>query len=133
MGGGPISWSSKKQTVVALSSSKAKYVTLSFAARQVLWLRYLTQELGYKQEKASVIYCDNCGAVYCSQDPKSHSYIEICFHFIRHWIKENLIDVKYIAGIENIADITTKVLARPAHTKCVMALHLPLNPGGVLE
>jgi hypothetical protein len=134
MGGGPISWSSKKQTVVTLSSSEAEYIALTFAARQVLWLRSFAQELGFEQYKASLVYCDNRGAIHCSQDPKAHSrmkHIEIRFHFIRYCVNKNLIDVEHIPGTENVADITTKSLTRTVHDKWVIALRLPLDPGGV--
>jgi hypothetical protein len=66
MGGGPISWASKQQAVVAQSSCEAEYIALGFTAHQVLWLRSFSSEIGFPQPGASFIACDNQGAVYSS-------------------------------------------------------------------
>ena len=136
MGGGPICWASKKQVVVALSTTEAEYLALCFAARQVLWLRSLLQELGCPVEGPSVLYCDNQGTIYCAQDPKAHSrmkHIEVQYHFVRHCVNTRLIDVVHIPGSENVADLLTKALPRATHEKWVSGLCLHLDPGGVLE
>lgn len=135
MGGGPISWASKQQAVVALSSAEAEYIALGFTSRQVIWLRSLSYELGYAQPGASPINCDNKAAIQSSQDPKSHSlmkHIDIRYHFVRRAVNLRLIDVSHIPGIYNVSDIMTKGLDRPTHTKWVTMLHLDPGSGGVL-
>jgi hypothetical protein len=135
MGGAPISWASKQQAVVAQSSCEAEYIALGFTARQVLWLRILAEELGFPQNGPSFVACDNRGAIYSSQDPKSHSrlkHIDIRYHFIRSCVNERLIDVHHIPGTQNVADVCTKPLERPTHEKWVGLLGLHAGPGGVL-
>src|SRR6266571_9508209 len=62
-GGGAITWLSKKQSVVALSSTEAEYVALSEAGRKACWLRSLYEELGFKQTHPTLIKSDNNGAI----------------------------------------------------------------------
>lgn len=84
-GNGPLTWSSKQQIVVALSSCEAEYIASSHCARQVLWLRSLFHELGFTQNFPTPLYCDNQGTVACTHDPQSHSrmkHIDIRAHFI---------------------------------------------------
>lgn len=136
MGGAPICWSSKQQAVVALSSAEAEYVSLSFTARQVLWLRSLSYELGFEQPGASPINCDNRAAVYASRDPTAHSHlkhIDLRFKFIRGAVYLRQIDVSHIPGTLNIADLLTKPLDRPTHEKWISMIHLAVGSGGVSE
>lgn len=112
-GNGPISWSSKQQVVVALSSCEAEYIACSHCAHQILWLRSLFDELGFPQKHPSPLYCDNQGTVTCTHDPHSHSrmkHIDIRAHFIRDAVNHRLIDVHHIPGVENPADLLTKPL-----------------------
>src|ERR1700761_1045661 len=82
--GGPICWSSKQQTVVALSSCEAEYFTCGHGGRQILSLRSLFEELGIVQDVASVMFCDSSGAVSYAHDPHSRmKHIDIRRHFIR--------------------------------------------------
>jgi hypothetical protein len=136
MGGGPVCWASKQQAIVALSSSEAEYISLGFTSRQVIWLRSLSEELGYPQPGASPISCDNRAAVQTSQDPKSHSWmkhIDIRFHFVRKVVNLRLIDVSHIPGIHNISDLMTKGLERATHNKWIAMIGLHPGSGGVLE
>jgi hypothetical protein len=119
-GNGPLTWSSKQQIVVALSSCEAEYIACSHCACQVLWLRSLFHELGYAQNFPTPLYCDNQGTVACTHDPQSHSrmkHIDIRAHFIRDCINRRLIDVHHITGIENPADLLTKPLHQNIHSK----------------
>jgi hypothetical protein len=135
MGGGAIAWSSKQQGVVALSSCEAEYIASTHAAKEVLWLRSLSQELGFTQLAPTPIYCDNQGTVACTHDPQHHSrmkHINIRYHFIRDCVQKKLIDVMYIPGIENVADILTKPLGRVIHEKWLRRLRMDRDQGGVL-
>jgi hypothetical protein len=73
MGGGAITWSSKQQDIVALSSCKAKYIASTHAAKEVLWLRSLAQELGFTQRHPTPVYS-------ASQNPFNVWYFSLpCF------------------------------------------------------
>jgi hypothetical protein len=70
--GGAITWKSKKQTVIALSSTEAEYIALSEAGREATWLRKLYEELGFPQKKLTVIKGDNDGSVILTHNPQFH-------------------------------------------------------------
>ncbi len=89
--GAPISWSSRKQTSVALSTAEAEYVALSSAAQEAVWLRRLASELRFKQSEPTVIFEDNQSAMAMSQNPQFHrktKHIDIRYHFIREKVSE---------------------------------------------
>jgi hypothetical protein len=126
-GNGPISWSSKQQVVVALSSCEAEYLACSHCARQILWVRSLFEELCFSQHHPTPLYCDNQGTIACTHDPQSHSrmkHIDIRAHFIRDCVNNRLVDIHHIPGIENPADLLTKPLTRVVHDKWVTRLGL---------
>ena len=124
---GPLTWSSKQQVVVALSSCEAEYLACSHCARQVLWLRSLFEELGFPQKHPTPMYCDNQGTVACTHDPQAHSrmkHIDIRSHFIRDCVNYRLVDVHHIPGIENPADLLTKPLHRVIHQKWLLRISM---------
>jgi hypothetical protein len=136
MNGSPLSWSSKQQSVIALSSCEAEYLATTHCARDVLWFRNLFAELGFAQESPTSIFCDNQGTIACTHDPHAHSkmkHIAIREHFIRDCIVKRLVDVIYVSNKENIADIFTKPLHRVLHAQWVKMLGLDASQGGVLD
>lgn len=129
-GDGPISWSSKQQTVVALSSCEAEYISCAHCARQIIWLRSLFSELGFPQNEPSVLNCDNQGTVVCTHDPHSHNrmkHIDIRIHFIRDCVNRRLVDVKHIPGVDNPSDLLTKPLERVTHEKWLHLIRLDIK------
>ncbi len=74
MGGGAISWSSKRQPTIALSITKAKYMVSTQATKEAIWMTKLMKKLGYmKEKKAMVIQCDNQGAISLTKNPMQHA------------------------------------------------------------
>lgn len=127
---GPICWSSKQQTVVALSSCEAKYISAAHCAHQIIWLHSLFSELGFPQKDPSLLQCDNQGAVICTHDPHSHNrmkHIDICIHFIRKCVNWHLINVDHITGIKNPSDLHTKLLEKIIHFKWLHILRLDIT------
>jgi hypothetical protein len=111
---------SKKQSVVAMSSTDAEYVALSEASREACWLRSLYKELGHDQKKPTQIRCDNNGAIAMARNPQFHKrskHIDIRWHWIKDLVEENTIEVQSCRDPEQTADILTKVLACPKHRK----------------
>ena len=70
--GGPVTWRSKKQSCVALSTAEAEYMALSSAAQEAVWLRQLTTDLGNPPETPTTIYEDNQSAISMTKNPKFH-------------------------------------------------------------
>ena len=81
-----VSWSSKRQSSVAKSTTEAEYIALSLAAQEAIWLRRLLFDVGYEMDSPTTLYEDNQGAIELPKNPKSHNrtqHIDISYHFIR--------------------------------------------------
>ncbi|TYK16910.1 integrase [Cucumis melo var. makuwa] len=113
MGSGVFSWTSKKQSVVALSTTEAEYISLAAAGCQTLWLRWMLKELKCIQKCETVLFCDNGSAIALSKNPVFHGrskHIRIKYHFIRDLVKDGEVIVKYCKTQDQVADIFTKAL-----------------------
>ncbi|MFS7974794.1 putative RNA-directed DNA polymerase [Helianthus anomalus] len=98
LGSGAVTWSSKKQSTVALSSTEAEYVASSAATSQAIWLRRILEDLGVPQEAPTVILCDNHSAINLSRNPVLHGrtkHIEIKHHYIRDMVAQQRISLEY--------------------------------------
>jgi len=85
LGSGLISWSSKKQPIVATSSTEAEYIASCHGVKEAIWLRNLLQLLGFRQTTASCIHCDNVGSNILTWDPSFHArmkHIDIQHHYV---------------------------------------------------
>jgi len=116
IGSGAISWQSKRQSVVALSTCEAEFMGQTQATKEAIWLRKLLNELNMSQGKAATIICgDNQGAIALSSNPQYHSRTKH-MDIQRKWQGEiqgaGTIELKYVQTAEQIADGFTKPLAR---------------------
>jgi hypothetical protein len=112
MAGGAISWTSRAQKTIALSSTEAEYMALSDCSRQVVWMHTLMGELGYHL-KPIPICGDNQGSIFIASNPvteKRSKHIDIRFHYIREVIERKFAEVYFIDGDKNPADLLTKNL-----------------------
>ena len=115
MAKGPISWTSKKQPVIALSTSEAEYVAVSAAAQEAVWLRRFLADLKALPEDPTIIMKNNQGAIALAKNPIAHArtkHIDIKYHYIREAIQEGLITLCYCPTNEMITDLFTKGLPR---------------------
>ena len=124
LNGGAISWASRKQPTVALSSTEAEYIALTQAVKEVLWLRTLFSEIGAPKHarEISQISSDNQGAIALAKNPGFHArskHIDIQYHFIRQHTDPDTgtITLEYCPTDDMTADILTKGLARARHEK----------------
>jgi hypothetical protein len=115
--GGPISWSSKSQSIVALSSCEAEYIALSETVKQALYMRKLLEPLGLNTHVPIEIQSDNQGAlaIACEALQSFHprtKHIDIRVHHLRESVASNLVKLTYCPTERMIADILTKPLAK---------------------
>jgi hypothetical protein len=112
IGTGPVSWCSKKQSIVALSSTESEYIAAGSAVQELLWLRGMLQELGAALGTTTV-HCDNQGAKALAESSRHHArtkHINVRYHFIRHHVSSGEIKIDWIPTAEQQADILTKAL-----------------------
>ncbi|KAJ3535136.1 hypothetical protein NMY22_g6623 [Coprinellus aureogranulatus] len=117
MGSGAVSWSSKKQTTVADSSTEAEYVSVSAAGREIFWMRTLLKEIGVEVKGPSPLMVDNQLALRILNNPEHHGqmkHIDVKYHWVRDAVKQGKIEVHFLPTQDMIADIFTKPLPRPA-------------------
>ena len=122
-----MSWNSKRQPTVALSTAEAEYMAASQATKEVLWLKQLLGELGFVQSQPVPIRSDNQGCIALTKNPAYHSrtkHIDIRHHFIRDSVEVGDIELRYCVTDDMTADVLTKALAREKHEKHTAALGL---------
>jgi hypothetical protein len=115
MGTGAISWSSRLQTIVALSSTEAEYVATVSAGPEILWLRNLFSELGYISLSSSTLHIDSNYALSVAKNPEHHGrmkHLDLRFYWLRSRVEKGTITVKHLRTEEMPADIMTKALTR---------------------
>ncbi|KAM6586682.1 hypothetical protein CsatA_009287 [Cannabis sativa] len=108
-----ISWSAKKQQVVARSSTESEFRALANTAAKIKWLHSVLHELQVHLPAAPIIWVDNQRAASLAANPVFHArskHIEIDLHFVRDQILAKEIEVRYVPSIDQMADILTKTL-----------------------
>jgi hypothetical protein len=115
IGGGAVSWSSKKQAIVALSTTEAEYIAATHAAKEALWIRMFLAEIARPLRKPITIHLYNISAISITKNDEYHprtKHIDIRYHFIRHSVQENLLNIDYVPTADMAADMFTKGLPR---------------------
>ena len=99
LAGTAVSWSSKKQTSIALSSIKVEYITRAHAAKEAIWLRQLLSELGLDMSFPTALHIDNQLAIAITRNPEFHDrtkHIDVHYYFLRQVVEDKLIKLEYI-------------------------------------
>ncbi|GJU30665.1 retrovirus-related pol polyprotein from transposon TNT 1-94 [Tanacetum coccineum] len=126
-----ISWFSKKQTALAISTTEAEYVSGGKACQQELWMKQALIDYDVRLNDVPIM-CDNKGAIELSKNPVQHSrtkHIEIRHHFLCDNVQKGHISIKKVPSIDNIADILNKPLKRESFNYLRLGLgmmeHIP--------
>lgn len=112
--GGPISYKSQQQPVVALSSTEAEYIAASIATKELVWLKRFLEELQTSINTRGKLLCDNQSALKLMKNPEFHQrskHIDIRFHFVREKFMDGLFEPVYVPTDLQKADIFTKALS----------------------
>jgi len=121
IGTGAVSWSSKLQPTVSLSTTEAEYVAAVHAGKEVVWLRHLLGELGYDMTAPSVLLIDNQSAITVSKNPEHHGrmkHLDLKYFWLRDQVESGILTPLYIPTAEMAADVLTKPLERFKVDEC---------------
>jgi len=122
--GGPISWCSRRQTVVAQSSTEAELIAACECAKELKYLKELLNELTNMKVNATM-YMDNQSTIKLIKagSIKSSKHIEVKYFFIKDEYYKGLFDLKYVSSEDNVSDVFTKPLLSSKFEKCVAKLY----------
>ena len=113
IGGNLVTWRSKKQKVVALSSAEAEFRGVAKGIIEILWLRKLMGELNFPSSETCTLFCDNKAAIDISENPVQHDrtkHVEIDRHFIKEKLENKIIRIPHLKSEDQLADILTKAV-----------------------
>ncbi|GJR30845.1 retrovirus-related pol polyprotein from transposon TNT 1-94 [Tanacetum coccineum] len=121
-----VSWSSKRQKSIAMSSTKVDYIAMSGCCAQILWMRSQLTDYGLGFNKIPM-YCDNKSAIALCCNNVQHSrskYIDIDFHFIKEQVENGMVELYFVNTEYQLADIFTKAL-------CIERIEFLINKQGM--
>ncbi|XP_051138369.1 secreted RxLR effector protein 161-like [Andrographis paniculata] len=113
-GSGVVSWCSKRQPTVSLSTTEAEYRAATMAAQEIIWLVQLLKELHQQVKYDILLYCDNLSAIRLAENPVFHArtkHVEVHYHFIREKVLQDEIKLEHIGTENPVADLFTKGLS----------------------
>ena len=115
LGGMAVSWSSKKQIIVALSSCEAEYIAATSATCQAVWMSRLLGELMRNEAMKAKLLVDNQSAITLSKNPVHHNltkHIHTRYHFVRQCVEDKKIEIEFVRSDDQLAGIFTKALGK---------------------
>ena len=127
----PISWQSRKQSVVSLFTTEAEYISATDATRHTTWLRKLLNDINMTPSDPKPHHIDNQSAILIASSKaptKQRKYIDIRHHYLQHHAASNTIDLNRIPTDRMLADIFTKPLHRERFQELRKALSITTRP-----
>lgn len=122
VGGNLVTWKSKKQKVVALSSAEAKFRGIARELTEILWLRKMLAEIGFPVSGTCRLNCDSKDALSISENPVQHDrtkHVEIDQHFIKEKLDAGIVVFPFVRSEDQLANILTKAVTGRAF-ECVL-------------
>nr|XP_016476380.1 PREDICTED: pentatricopeptide repeat-containing protein At2g29760, chloroplastic-like [Nicotiana tabacum] len=126
----PISWCSRKQPTASFSSIEAEYHVVASALSERNWITHLLKDLHVPLSASPTILCDNLGVTYIAENPVHHTkmkHLEVDLHFVRNHVLSGLVRVTHIHFADQLADLLTKLLSKPAFQRMLPKLGIMGN------
>ena len=114
-----VSWKTKKQPTIALSTCEAEYISVTHALQEGLFLRQLLNDL-LSCSKSIVLHVDNRGTIDLAHNPVHNQrtkHVDIRYHFIRQCVQEGIVSLVHVSSNDNFADVFTKPATKPNMSK----------------
>jgi hypothetical protein len=118
--GGEISWMSKRQVVVGLSTIEVEYMESTHASKESIWLQILCSSIGLVQQDVR-IYCNSHSEIFLAKIPTYHSktkHIDIQYHFVRDMVEEKKVLLMKVETLNNVADSLKKSMRTEKFSWC---------------
>jgi hypothetical protein len=118
--GGAISWMSKRQAIVALSTTKFEYMVTTHASKEVVWLQSLCSGIGLIKQDVR-IDCDSQSAIFLAKNPAYPSktkHIDIQYHFVREMVEEKKVLLMKVDTLKNVANSLTQFVSTDKFSWC---------------
>ena len=115
-----ISWKSRGQKTVTLSSSEAEYVAVTDVCTEILFIKTILDFLGLKVKLPITVMCDNVGAIFMAHNSKNSGrtkHINIKYHFIREYIVDGTVQIQFVRSENNLADPFTKNVSEDTYAR----------------
>ena len=110
--GAPISWQSRAQVTVSLSSTEAEYIVLVGAALEAIWLLQVLREFKFMITAPVLNYEDNQSTIKLVDNPVFHKrskHVDIKYHFIRELVENRTLKIQYVSTKDNIDEFLSFV------------------------
>lgn len=136
LGNSPVSWKTKKQSVVSRSSAEAEYRAMALTSCEVTWLTQLLKDMGLDNLPSTVMKCDNQAAISIAANPVLHErtkHIEIDCHYIRDQINSGAIKTEHVPTYGQVADLLTKPLSVKQHKYLLSKFGASVHTSSPLE
>ena len=118
--GGAVNWLSKKQSVLALSTTEAEYIAATHESKEVVWLQRLCSNMGLVQGAIRIDY-DRQSSIFFAKNPTYHSktkHIDVQYHFVRDMIEDKKVLLVKVDTLKNTADVFTKSVSSEKFSWC---------------
>ena len=119
--GAPISWKSKKQSTVGLSSTKADYVATTLMVKEGIWIKVMLEELKLLTIPIVTLFCDNLSCIKVANNLKMSDnicHVDLKHHFLRDLIETKRIELNFAPTHHMWVDFLTKPLQHSKHIIC---------------
>jgi hypothetical protein len=111
----PISWSSKLESTIALSTTEAEYMALTPLVQEIVFLQHMLNELRLKTDLPMIVYQDNQSCIKLTVNPEFHQrtkHIDVRYHYVREAVRKGFINLTYVHTKANVADVLTKAMPK---------------------